>query len=58
MALCTQTHKTLDVTVNGHTKIRFERDGHVGDYIHVVDDRGQDRKLKIIQKIAPEKRAE
>ena len=49
-----QTHKRLDVTINGHTKFRFENDGHVGDYIHIVDDAGKDRRLRIIQKIAPE----
>jgi len=53
-----QTHKKLDVVVNGHTKLRFEKDGHVGDYMHIIDDGGQDKKLKVIQKIAPEQRAE
>jgi len=47
-----QTHKKLDVTVNGHSRVRFEKDGHVGDYIHVLDDVGKDRKLRIIEKIA------
>ena len=50
-----QTHKKLDVMVNGHTKLRFEKDGNVGDYMHIVDDAGKDRKLRIIQKMAPEK---
>ena len=50
-----QTHKTLDVTLNGYTKLRFEKDGHVGDYIHILDDAGHDRKLRVIPKIAPEK---
>ena len=50
-----QTHKRLDVTINGHTKLRFENDGHVGDFIHILDDSGKDRRLHIVQKIAPEK---
>jgi hypothetical protein len=50
-----QTHKKLDVMVNGHTKLRFEKDGHVGEYMHIIDDGGQDKKLKVIQKIAPER---
>lgn len=45
-----QTHKTLDVTINGHTKFRVEKDGHVGDYIHILDDAGKDRKLRITRK--------
>ena len=45
-----QTHKTLDVTLNGHTKFRLEKDGHVGDYVHILDDAGKDRKLRIIKK--------
>ena len=49
-----QTHKKLDVMVNGHTKLRFEKDGHVGDYMHIIDDGGQDKKLKVIEKIAPD----
>ena len=53
-----QTHTKLDVVVNGQTKLRFEKDGHVGDYMHVIDDGGQDKKLKVIQKIAPEQRAD
>jgi hypothetical protein len=47
------THRTLDVTLNGHNSFRFEKDGHVGDYVHILDDAGKDRKLKISQKIAP-----
>lgn len=47
-----QTHKTLDVTVNGHTQLRFEKDGHVGNFMHIIDDGGQDKKLKVIRKIA------
>jgi hypothetical protein len=50
-----QTHKKLDVTVNGHTKLRFEKDGHVGDFIHVLDDGGKDRKLRVTEKVAAEK---
>ncbi len=53
-----QSHKTLDVTVNGHTRLRFEKDGHVGDYVHIIDDAGKDRKLKIIQRVVPENSAE
>ena len=49
-----QTHKKLDVMENGRTKLRFEKDGHVGDYMHIIDDAGQDKKLKVIQKIAPD----
>jgi hypothetical protein len=50
-----QTHKKLDVTLNGHTKLRFEKDGRVGDYIHILDDAGRDKKLKLTEKIAPER---
>lgn len=46
-------HKPLDVTVNGHNKLRLEKDGHVGDYLHIVDDAGKDQRLKIVQRIAP-----
>jgi hypothetical protein len=53
-----QTHKRLDITLNGHTKLRFEKDGHVGDYIHILDDAGQDRRLKVIQKMAADKPSE
>jgi hypothetical protein len=45
-----QTHKTLDVTLNGLTKFRVEKDGHVGDYVHILDDAGKDRKLRITKK--------
>jgi hypothetical protein len=48
------THnRALDVTMNGHTRLRFEKDGHVGDYIHILDDSGKDRKLHIVGKTAP-----
>lgn len=51
-----QTHKKLDVTLSGHTKFRFEKDGHVGDFIHILDDAGRDKKLRVIEKIGrPEK---
>jgi hypothetical protein len=53
MTFVGQIHKTLDVTLNGHVKLRFEKDGHVGDYLHIIDDEGIDRRLKIVQKIAP-----
>ena len=43
----------LDLTVNGHVKFRFEKDGHIGNYIHILDDSGKDKKLRIIEKIAP-----
>jgi hypothetical protein len=46
-------NRGLDVTMNGHTKLRFEKDGHVGDYIHILDDSGKDRKLHIVGKTAP-----
>lgn len=45
-----RTQDTLDVTVQGHTPFRFEKDGHVGDHIHILDDRGKDRKLTITEK--------
>jgi hypothetical protein len=48
-----RTHKTLDITLNGHTQFRVEKDGHVGDYVHVLDDAGKDMKLRIVQRIAP-----
>jgi hypothetical protein len=43
----------LDVTLNGHIKFRFEKDGHVGDYVHILDDSGKDQKLLIVGKTAP-----
>jgi hypothetical protein len=43
----------LDTTLNGHVQFRFEKDGHVGDYVHILDDVGKDRKLRVIEKIAP-----
>jgi len=52
--LVADTHRrALDITMNGHTKLRFEKDGHVGDYIHILDDAGKDRKLDIVGKTAP-----
>jgi hypothetical protein len=45
-------NRTLDVAMNGHTKLRCEKDCHVGDYIHILDDSGKDRKLHIVSKIA------
>jgi len=53
-----QTHTKLDVTLNGHTKFRFEKDAHVGDHIHILDDAGKDQKLRITEKMASEKRSE
>lgn len=54
MTFVGRMHKTLDITLNGHNKLRFEKDGHVGDYLHVVDDTGKDQRLKIVEKRAPE----
>jgi len=48
-----RTHMTLDITLNGHTQFRFEKDGHVGDAVHIIDDDGKDKKLKVTEKIAP-----
>jgi hypothetical protein len=45
-----RTHSTLDITLNGHTKLRFENDGHVGDHIHILDDSGRDKRLVITAK--------
>ena len=49
-----QTHKKLDITLNGHTKFRFEKDGHVGDRVHILDDAGKDQTLRITEKMATE----
>ena len=43
----------LDVTLNGHLQFRFEKNGHVGDYVHILDDSGKDQKLLIVGKTAP-----
>jgi hypothetical protein len=48
-----RTHATLDITLNGHTSLRFEKNGHVGDHFYVRDDAGKERKLTVTQKIAP-----
>jgi hypothetical protein len=48
-----KTHRTLDITLNGHNLFRVEKDGHVGDYVHILDDAGKDRKLRITEKRAP-----
>jgi hypothetical protein len=53
MVYVAHTHRTLDLALNGHAKIRFEKNGHVGDTLHVLDDAGKDRKLKITERIAP-----
>jgi prevent-host-death family protein len=29
---------------------RVEKDGHAGDYVHILDDAGTDRKLRITEK--------
>lgn len=47
-----ETHGTLDVTINGHTKVRFEKDGHVGDHIRILDDSGKEKSLRITEKNA------
>jgi hypothetical protein len=39
----------LNVTVNGHNGFRIDEHGHV----HILDDAGKDRKLNIVEKIAP-----
>jgi hypothetical protein len=51
-----QTHEKLDITLNGRTKLRFEKDGHVGDHVHILDDAGKDQKLRITEKIAVDRR--
>ena len=43
----------LGVTLNGHVKFRFETDDHVGDLIHILDDKGKDQKLVIVGKAVP-----
>jgi hypothetical protein len=43
----------LDVTLNGHIQFRFEKDGHVGDYIRILDDKGKKQRLLIIGKAVP-----
>jgi hypothetical protein len=48
------THnRAMGIAINGHTRLRFEKDGHIGDYIHILDDSGKDRKLHIVGKTAP-----
>jgi hypothetical protein len=39
----------LNVTVNGHNGFRIDEHG----YVHILDDAGKDRKLNIVEKIAP-----
>jgi len=48
-----ETHKQLDIALNGHNVIRFAKDGHVGDNLFVQDDSGKEQKLKIVERIAP-----
>lgn len=43
----------LDVALNGHVKFRFEEEGHVGDYVHILDDSRKDHKLLIVGKTVP-----
>lgn len=45
-------YKCPDVTVNAKTKVAVE-----GKYLHVLDDQGKDRKILIIEKIAPPERS-
>lgn len=52
MTYVAETHRNLDVAINGHVSIRFEKDGHVGDVLHVLDDAGKDHKLRIVERIA------
>ena len=48
-----ETHKRLNVTLSGRTRVRLEGNGGVGDNLHIVDDSNKDQKLRIVQKIAP-----
>jgi hypothetical protein len=50
-----RTHDALDITLNGHTPLRFEKDGHVGDHLYIRDDAGKERKLTVTEKIVPER---
>jgi hypothetical protein len=47
------THAALDIALHGRVTLRFDRDGRVGDHMHVIDDHGKDVRLKITEKIAP-----
>jgi hypothetical protein len=47
-----EAHQALDVTMNGESYVRFEKDGHVGDHLYVKDDSGKEQKLRIVEKIA------
>ena len=53
MTYVAETHRKLDIAVNGRNVFRFERTGHVGDHLYVVDDSGKEQKLKIVERIAP-----
>ena len=48
-----RTHTTLDISLNGQTPLRFEKDGHVGDHLYIRDDAGKERKLTVTQKKQP-----
>lgn len=48
-----ETHKRLNVTVNGHTRLRLEGEGKVGSTLHIMDDSNKEQKLKVVQKIGP-----
>lgn len=54
MIYVAETHRTLDVTLNGHNSLRVEKDGHVGAALHILDDAGKEQKLRIVGKIAPQ----
>lgn len=45
-----ETHATLNITLNGSTKLRFAKDGNVGDLVSIIDDAGKEKKLRIIAK--------
>jgi hypothetical protein len=47
------THAALDIALHGRVTLRFDRDGRVGDHMHVIDDHGKYVRLKITEKIAP-----
>jgi hypothetical protein len=42
-------HSALNVTLNGHNGLRIDDGGHV----HILDDAGKDKKLRIVERIAP-----
>lgn len=50
MVYVARTHRALDITLHGTVSFRVEKDGHVGDHAHVLDDAGKDRRLVITEK--------